>query len=202
MISSLRGTVIGLGHSHAVLDLGGVGMRVELTTSCASQLVVGNQELLHTQLVVREDSLTLFGFSTTEELEMFSLLTSVSGVGPRSALGILSTVSPARIVEAVRQEDERPFKEVSGIGPKTAKLIVVSLHGKLDGFVALGSSASQDSDSPSAVDNVVQALMTLGWGEHASADAVASAARAGAQTSEKELLRAALVLLQNVPGKR
>ena len=80
---------------------------------------------------MREDDLSLFGFATRAELEVFDLLRGVSGVGPKSALGVLSTLSPDEIARAVAVEDDAPFRKVSGIGPKTAKLIAVSLQGKL-----------------------------------------------------------------------
>lgn len=201
MISSLRGSVVDVGQAHVVLDIGGVGMRVEVTHSCAVTLNLGDQAQLFTQLVVREDSLTLFGFVTSDELEMFTLLTSVSGVGPRSALGILSSVSPSRIVDAVRTENEQPFKQVSGIGPKSAKLIIVSLQGKLDNFV-FSVEQSVPLDAPQgAAATVTQALMGLGWSERAAGEAVQSALHAGVTQDQTELLRASLALLQNVPGR-
>lgn len=203
MISSLRGTVLEIGQSFLVIEISGIGMRAEVTSGCAATARLGEQASLHTQLVVREDSLTLFGFENREELEMFSLLTSVSGVGPRSGLGILSALTPARIVEAVRAEDEKPFKQVSGIGPKTAKLIAVTLQGKVDGFGYLeADTASPRFTAQSTVNDVVQALIGLGWSESAARDAVASAQHAGAGDDEKALLRASLVLLQNTPGRR
>lgn len=202
MISSLRGTVIALGQAHAVIDIGGVGMRVEVTHSCAMSLSLGQNVTLHTHLVVREDSLTLFGFAGEDELQMFALLNSVSGVGPRSALGILSTLSPSRIVDAVRAENDHPFKQVSGIGPKSAKLIVVSLQGKVDGFVTGQDEHPAQTAGNLAHSTVVQALMSLGWSETASAEAVQSAQHAGVAADESELLRAALLLLQSVSGRR
>ena len=176
-------------------------MRVEVTHSCAVTLSVGDQAQLHTQLVVREDSLTLFGFVSRDELDMFTLLTSVSGVGPRSALGILSSVSPARIVEAVQTENEHPFKQVSGIGPKSAKLIIVSLQGKLDHLVASDVQFVSSDASQGVRATVTQALMGLGWPERAAAEAVQSALHAGVTQDEAELLRASLLLLQSVPGR-
>lgn len=201
MISSLRGPVIDLGQNYAVLDIGGVGMRAEVTQSCALALRVGDPAQLFTQLVVREDSLTLFGFETQDELEMFNLLTSVSGVGPRSALGILSSISPSQIVEAVRHEQEQQFKQVSGIGPKSAKLIIVSLQGKLEHFVTSGEVPVLQDSQLSIQHTVVQALIGLGWSESAAQEAVQSAHRAGIDESEAELLRSSLILLQNVPGR-
>ncbi len=86
---------------------------------------------MHTALVVREDDLSLYGFAEADELAVFDLLRGVSGVGPKSAMGVLAAMSPAELAQAVSLEDDGAFRRVSGIGPKTAKLIVVSLAGKL-----------------------------------------------------------------------
>src|SRR5690606_190429 len=106
-------------------------MRVGGPSGRGSPGPVGGGGSLQTALGVREDPLPLFGVATQSELEVFGHLIAVSGVGPRSALGVLSALSPAEIARAVAAEDEKPFRKVSGIGPKTAKLIVVSLAGKL-----------------------------------------------------------------------
>lgn len=202
MIASLRGTVVSADTQRLVVEVDGVGYAVEVTSSHASSLRVGESALVLTELVVREDSLTLFGFATEPELKLFSALTSVSGVGPRSALGILSAMTPEEIVTAVASEHDLPFKQVTGIGPKTAKLIVVSLHGKLDSFAYLATAGQRVSSQQSAVEStVVQALVGLGWSANAAHEAVETAKLAGADVTEQELLRASLALLQNTPGR-
>src|SRR5690606_12962779 len=100
-----------------VVSVGGVGLRVEVPSGRVAAHA-GDQVSLHTSLVVREDSLTLFGFATADELEVFGILLGVSGVGPRSALGVLTELTPAQIAQAAVNEDEKPFRRVSGIGPK------------------------------------------------------------------------------------
>jgi Holliday junction DNA helicase RuvA len=156
---------------------------------------------LHTALVVREDDLSLFGFETRAELEVFDLLRGVSGVGPKSALGVLATLTPDDIARAVAAEDDTPFRKVSGIGPKTAKLIAVSLQGKL--APATASSASTRTAGSTVTQDVVTALVGLGWNERAAAAAVDEAA---AEASEADratvasLLRLALSRLG--PGVR
>ncbi len=131
MISSVRGTVLSVAGSYVHVDVGGLGYSVQITPQHALTLRVGNEVRLHTALIVREDDMSLFGFASLAELEMFDLLRGVSGVGPKSALGVLATLSPDQIASAVATEDDAPFRKVSGIGPKTAKLIVVSLAGKI-----------------------------------------------------------------------
>lgn len=203
MIASIRGEVLAVGAGWAVIEVGGVGMRVEVPARTPG-LHAGAQVFLHTQLVVREDSMTLFGFSTPEELEVFGILLGVSGVGPRSALGVLSELSPAEVARAAVAEDEKPFRKVSGIGPKTAKLIAVQLAGKLQGF-ALVSGSGEGAEAAGgasgggdvrAASTVEQGLLGLGYSEAQAKAAVQDALEAGAPGDEAGLLRAALLLLQ------
>lgn len=195
MISSVRGTVLSVTASHAHIDVGGLGYSVQVTPQHALTLRVGNEARLHTALIVREDDMSLFGFATPPELEMFDLLRSVSGVGPKSALGVLATLSPDQIAAAVAAEDDAPFRKVSGIGPKTAKLIVVSLAGKI--FAPAGIAPASATPS-SAAQNVVAALVGLGWNERVAIEAVdeviASATEHGA-LPVPALLRLALARL-------
>ncbi len=163
MIASLTGIVRGCGSDWAVIDVNGVGYRVNITTDLALVTAIGDHTTVVTSLVVREDSLTLFGFSGHEELQLFESLVSVTGVGPRSAMAILSTLSPGEIFSAVTAEDDRPFTKVSGIGPKTAKLIVVQLAGKLQAVLSTASSADSRPSSSRRDDDVVSALVGLGW---------------------------------------
>lgn len=199
MIASIRGPVLSAGAGWVVVGVGGLGMRVEVPSGRVSQAVPGEEVSLHTSLVVREDSLTLFGFTTEDELAVFVALLAVSGVGPRSALGVLSELSPGEVARAVSAEDEKPFKKVSGIGPKTAKLITVQLAGKLPelGFTseASGDTASADPAAQSA-DAVREGLVGLGWNDGDARRAVEDALNAGAPDDHAGLLRAALALLQ------
>ena len=106
---------------------------------------------LHTNLIVREDALSLFGFETREELIVFALLLGVTGVGPKSALGVLSGLVVAQIAEAVAADDDAPFRRVSGIGPKTAKLIVVAARGQGRRAAIGGTRAGRAGDAASGV---------------------------------------------------
>jgi Holliday junction DNA helicase RuvA len=155
---------------NVVLEVGGIGYAVQVTPEHALALRVGDQAFVHTSFIVREDSLSLFGFETREQLAVFELLTGVTGVGPKSALGVLSVLGPGQIATAVAAEDDGAFRKVSGIGPKTAKLIVVSLAGKL---IAHVEPAARTAVTPTG-DQVVVALVGLGWTEKIAADAVAN----------------------------
>ncbi|HEV7186095.1 MAG: Holliday junction branch migration protein RuvA [Actinomycetales bacterium] len=173
MISSLRGTVLSASGGTAVIEVGGVGFSLQLTPDHVLSLRVGDEAFVLTSLIVREDALQLFGFADLDQLQVFELLTGVSGVGPKSAIGVLSVLSPDEIAEAVTADDDAPFRKVSGIGPKTAKLIVVSLSGKL-AVTHRTRAVKAASGSPSSIgDSVLVALVGLGWPEKVAADAVA-----------------------------
>ncbi|MGX1791814.1 Holliday junction branch migration protein RuvA [Microbacterium sp. NPDC055312] len=188
MISSLRGTVLHADSTHVVIETGGVGFSVFVPADVAHTAVIGDQLRLHTSLIVREDALTLFGFSDRDELEIFGQLLSVTGVGPKSALGVLSHLTVDQIAEAVTAEDDAPFRRVSGIGPKTAKLIVVQLAGKVTPRVA---SAPAGAPATATVDQVAAALVGLGWSEKIAAEAAAQSAE-DATDAERESVPALL----------
>lgn len=170
MIASVRGEVLSLTGSHVILEVGGIGYAVQITPQHALTLRVGQETRVHTALIVREDDQSLFGFATREQLEMFDLLRGVSGVGPKSALGILATLSPDEIAAAVAAEDDAPFRKVSGVGPKTAKLIAVSLAGKI--LAPVGAPAPASAPASTTTQSVVSALVGLGWNERVAAQAV------------------------------
>ena len=171
MISSLRGRVLHLDAESVVVDVGGVGFAVAVTPQLAREFHVGDDIVLHTTLIVREDALSLYGFREREELVVFTQLLSVSGVGPKSAIGVLASLTVSQIAEAVVAEDDAPFRRVSGIGPKTAKLIVVQLAGKLT--PPAPAAATGTAAAPAAVSaQVVSALIALGWNERVSTEAV------------------------------
>ncbi|WP_082473688.1 Holliday junction branch migration protein RuvA [Curtobacterium sp. Leaf261] len=170
MIASLRGTCIDVAGSRLVLEVGGVGYAVTVTPQHALSVRHGADVFVRTALIVREDDFSLFGFETTEALEVFDLLRSVSGVGPKSALGVLAAMSPAQVARAVTDDDDAAFRKVSGIGPKTAKLITVQLAGKVTAVVTEHVVAPVTAHPAS--EDVVTALVGLGWREDAARIAV------------------------------
>ncbi len=173
MISSVRGTVLAAVGTSVVVEVGGVGLAIAVTPHLALSLRVGAEAMLHTALIVREDDLALYGFSEATELGVFDLLRGVTGVGPKSALGVLAQLSPAEIAQAVQREDDAAFRKVSGIGPKTAKLIVLSLAGKVDGYALMRAHGTpQPAAATSISDSVLVALVGLGWSERVAAQAV------------------------------
>jgi Holliday junction DNA helicase RuvA len=171
MISTLRGTVVHVGPEGVVVEVGGFGLSVAVPGDVVRTTHTGEAISLHTHLVVREDALSLFGFTTREELETFVLLLQVTGVGPKSALGVLSQLSVDQIADAVAHDDDAPFRRVSGIGPKTAKLIVLQLAGKIAPTVRPAARGAGGGASDIGA-QVVQALIGLGWPERVATDAV------------------------------
>ena len=170
MISSLRGRVLTAAGSSVVIEVGGVGFHVNTTPAFALACREGHEASVHTSLVVREDALTLFGFATRDELDVFELLLGVTGVGPKSALGVLSALSPDQVAAAVQGDDDAVFRKVSGIGPKTAKLITLSLAGKL--IATAMPSRATTVVTGGAAESVLAALTGLGWSERVAAEAV------------------------------
>lgn len=170
MIASVRGTVLAVAASAIVVEVGGVGFAVQVTPQFGVSVRAGQEVTLHTALIVREDELSLYGFATRDELEVFDLLRGVSGVGPKSALGVLAALTPAEIAAAVAADDDAAFRRVSGIGPKTAKLITVSLAGKL--LPPAGAADSAPAARDDVTSSVVAALVGLGWNERVAAQAV------------------------------
>jgi Holliday junction DNA helicase RuvA len=181
LISFLRGTVAHVGLSTAVIDLNGAGMSVNATPQTLSRLRTGEEGQLFTSLIVREDSLTLFGFASDDEREVFDVLLSVSGVGPRLALAVLAVHDPEAIRVAAHTEDSKTFTKVPGIGPKVAGRIVLELAGKLVPHGTAGSASAPTAAEAAWKPQVVAAMTSLGWSEK---DASASIDKALADDPE------------------
>ena len=190
MIASLRGTVLEAVGTTLVVDVHGVGYAVTVTPDHALSVRTGEEVLVHTAMVVREDDMSLFGFPDRERLEVFDLLRGVTGVGPKSAMGVLAALAPEEIAAAVANDDDAVFRRVSGIGPKTAKLIVVSLTGKL---IAVRASTPRPAARGA---DVLIALVGLGYQERAAQSALDDVL--ASRPDERQtavLLRAALAVL-------
>ena len=172
----------------AVIEVGGVGLAVQVTPRHGLTLRVGSEAMVRTALIVREDDLSLFGFAEADELAVFDHLRSVTGVGPKSAMGVLAVLTPTEIARAITLEDDAVFRKVSGIGPKTAKLIVITLAGKL---VITNPSAPIEKAAASVSESVLVALVGLGWNERVAMQAVEDAI-AESPESEKALVPALL----------
>jgi Holliday junction DNA helicase RuvA len=182
--------------SALVVEVAGVGYLVNATPAFVLASREGQEVFVHTSLIVREDALTLFGFATRDELDVFELLIGVTGVGPKSALGVLSAMSPTDVARAVQDDDDAAFRRVSGIGPKTAKLITVSLAGKL--VAAAVAPAGVPVATGGVADDVLAALTGLGWSEKLAGEALAETLESAdpvAAASVPALLRLTLARL-------
>lgn len=158
MIASLEGIVTEKFVDSIVLSVGGVGYQVYVTPAVINQVELHKIAALFTYLVVREDALTLFGFETLEEKEMFLMLLAVSGVGPRTAMAAVSNTSIDMIKKAVLNEQPELLGQVPGIGKKTAKAIVLHLQGKIKGEISAGRGMESTMDG-----DVIAALTSLGY---------------------------------------
>ncbi|MFC7402229.1 Holliday junction branch migration protein RuvA [Citricoccus sp. GCM10030269] len=175
MISSLTGTVESVGLNHAVIAVSGVGLRFAATPQTLAGLHLGESGRVLTSMVVREDALTLYGFASEDERDVFEVLIGVSGVGPRLALAVLAVYDPEAVRIAASSGDDRAFTKVSGIGPKGARRIVLELADKLTPTGAPMAESSEVSGSSSSTPwrgQVLEALTGLGWTEKDAEKAV------------------------------
>lgn len=169
MIAQLTGTVLSVSASSLVLDVGGVGYRVVATPATLAAVRAHQEASLATHLVVREDSMTLYGFESAHERDMFETLQSVQGVGPRLALALLAVHDPASLVDAIAAGDHKALQRVPGVGAKVAARLLLELGGKL----TLPEGATGAPAGPSdARDQVIEALESLGWSAKQAATAV------------------------------
>lgn len=201
MIASLRGTVITIGLGSAVIECQGVGYEVTTTPSTLAQLQRGEEALLLTTMVVREDAMKLYGFIDDQTREMFSLLQTVTGLGPRLALACESVLSPIEISQAIAGGDSKTLQRVPGVGKRMAERLIVELKDKVGAFAAGvvesgGESAPVQGVAPVVViDQVTQALVGLGFSEKQADEAVASVLSSNPELDTSAALRAALAKL-------
>ncbi|GAA1336717.1 Holliday junction branch migration protein RuvA [Saccharothrix algeriensis] len=192
MISSLRGQVLSIGLDHAVVEVGGVGFAVQATPATLAALRRGEEAALATALVVREDSLTLFGFADAEARELFGLLQTVSGIGPRIALATLAVLEPDELRAALAEGNITALTRVPGIGRKGAERLVVELRDKV-GRLAAAPAAAQGSGQVRA--QVAEALLGLGFPAKQAEQAVDAVLAEDGALSTSEALRRALAAL-------
>ncbi len=196
MFGYLNGKVAEVGNGTVVIDVGGVGFSCNASLQTLSAVDVGSIAKLYTYLNVREDALELFGFYDRDELEMFRLLISISGVGPRVALSILSAVTPSQLVLALTTGDDKPILAANGVGKKLAGRIILELRDK----VAKASIDVKDigvspvSPQASSVESeAVEALMALGYGRDEVSLALRGVDTAGMST--EDIIKLALARL-------
>ena len=185
MISSLRGTVLNIQPPQSlVIEVGGVGFKVNVPASVFDEIDgVGRSAFLHTFLLVREDALSLFGFTSEEQRSVFELLLTVQGVGPRLALSVLSTLSLDLLRRAVSNEQADVLDRVPGVGRRTAEKIVFSLKDKVGAASGLATlTAATDVDT-----EVLAALTALGYSVVEAQAALQSVGKSAAATTEEKI---------------
>ncbi|HXA43901.1 MAG TPA: Holliday junction branch migration protein RuvA [Candidatus Angelobacter sp.] len=197
MITFLRGKLVEALPTQAVVEVGGIGYEVLIPLSSYDKLPAPGQELkLLTQLIVREDAHILYGFATEGERDLFRLLVnSVSGIGPKTALNILSGMNAVAFRGAVASSDVKALSQISGVGKKTAERIVVELRDKIGAAGALEAASARHGLSPEdqKINDAVLALMALGFKQLEAHDAVRAAqAMLGVSATVEDLVRACL----------
>jgi holliday junction DNA helicase RuvA len=195
MIASLSGTVLQVGPTSAVVEVGGLGVLALCTPGTVAGLRVGQRATLATSLVVREDSLTLYGFASTDEREFFELLLTATGVGPKLAQAALAVLPPDQLRAAIATENLVQLTKVPGVGRKGAQRMVIELKDKINAVGLADEPHTSGSVEPVWREQVAQGLVGLGW---SAKDAEAACAEVeplvaeDPQVSVAVLMRAAL----------
>ncbi|WP_067689946.1 Holliday junction branch migration protein RuvA [Nocardia jejuensis] len=197
MIASVRGEVLEIGLDHVVLEAAGVGYRLNATPATLGALTRGEDARLLTTMIVREDSMTLFGFSDTEARDLFALLLSVSGVGPKLAMAVLAVLEPEALRKALAEGNVAALTRVPGIGKRGAERMVVELRDKVD-LVPVQSGPPGSGPAPMVTpirEQVIEALVGLGFPVKQAEPAVDAVLADWADANTSQALRTALGLL-------
>ncbi len=197
MIASVRGEVLEIGLDHVVLEAAGVGYRLNATPATLAGLTSGETARLYTAMIVREDSMTLFGFADTEARDLFGLLQTVSGVGPRLAMAVLAVLEPEALRKALAESNVAALTRVPGIGKRGAERMVVELRDKVD-LVPVQSGPPGAGPTPVVTpvrDQVVDALTGLGFPIKQAEPAVDGVLAEQPDLDTSRALRAALAVL-------
>ena len=197
MIAYVRGKVLAVTDETAIVDVNGLGYEVFCSAGAFRRAIVGETTELYTYLQVKEDGITLFGFESVREKELFLKLISVSGVGPKMGIAVLSGMSADEFATAIATADAKRLAAVKGMGKKTAEKIILELHGKISAAEVLGSAGETKPAQKAAVEKLspqdedaVAALQGLGFTRTESVQAVRRARENGATTTEEIILRA------------
>jgi Holliday junction DNA helicase RuvA len=193
LIATVRGTVTEVGLDHAVVEVGGVGLEVRTTPGTLATLRRGEEARLATSLVVREDSLTLFGFADAEARHLFGLLLTVSGIGPRLALATLAVLEPDALRAALADGNITALTQVPGIGRKGAERLVIELRDKVGALP--GTPGPADGGSGDVRSSVVEALLGLGFPAKQAEQAVDGVLAENGGSDTAAVLRRALTTL-------
>lgn len=194
MISRVRGKVLSIGLDHVVIEVGGVGLLITATPATLATLRTGDEATLETTLVVREDSLTLFGFADPRSRELFGLLQTVSGIGPRIAMATLAVLDPDKLRAALGEGNITVLTQVPGIGRKGAERLIVELRDKV-GALATVTPESVATGNGQVRGHVVEALTGLGFAVRQAEQAVDAVLADNGTSDTSSVLRKALATL-------
>lgn len=195
MIASVRGTVLSIGLDHAVVEVGGLGYAVYATPATLAGLRRGEEARLATALIVREESLTLYGFADEEARDLFVLLQTASGVGPRLALATLAVLQPEQLCHALADGNLTTLTQVPGIGKKSAERLVLELRDKVGALAGSGEAPSTSGDQGRLRSEVAEALVGLGFSAKQADQSVEAVLASGADGDTSSVLRRALATL-------
>ena len=172
MYEYLNGVIADLGENYAVVDINGIGFRTICSQNTIKDLKVGKVTKIYTNLIARDDNVVLYGFSNKSELNIFKLLTSVSGVGPKVAMSVLSSLKTDELTLAIATKDFKELTRAPGVGKKTAERIVLELKDKINsGSNIISATSGEDTD---IIIQVVQALISLGYNYNEASMALSS----------------------------
>jgi Holliday junction DNA helicase RuvA len=194
MISRVRGQVLSIGLDHVVVEVGGVGLAITATPATLATLRTGQEAVLATTLVVREDSLTLFGFADPQARELFGLLQTVSGIGPRIAMATLAVLDPGQLRAALAEGNISVLTQVPGIGRKGAERLIIELRDKV-GALAAVTAESVATGKGQVRGSVVEALTGLGFPVKQAEQAVDGVLAENGTSDTPTVLRRALATL-------
>jgi len=196
MIAHLRGKPVLTGDRWVVIEVGGIGYQVQVTQPALQLLAHTTESVkLFTFMAVREDAITLYGFLHQSEMEMFRILIGVSGIGPQIAMNILSQIGIEDFALAILNEDEKALTRISGIGTKGAKRLILELRDKMKRISETMVAGDAGRSSP-AIHDAVSALVSLGFLEKESRDAVNAAALVMKNPTVQELIKTALIKMK------
>lgn len=195
MIAHISGTVTHRDLQTVTIDVGGVGYEILATPRTLATCQEGDEATIITQLITREDSQTLYGFTTRDERDVFNVLISSPGIGPKVALAVLSILTPDELRLALSQEDESALTQVPGIGPKTAKQMIVNIGNKLGEPDEVPASALPNVSGGKPSHKIVEALENLGWNTSQAKKAVSASQADQPDATEEDLLRLSLQYL-------
>ncbi len=194
MIYSVSGRVIHTEAELAVIECGGVGYACKTTFNTLQQIAGEENVMLYTYMSVREDAVELFGFAQKEELKCFKLLISVSGVGPKAAISILSSMSTNEFALSVATGDTKAFTKVKGVGAKTAQRIILELKDKLAGeTISVRGSSSQTSSGATSGSNIAEAVTALEVLGYSEGEALSALSKLDPALSVEELIKKSLI---------